>query len=38
MSDIHLTNYRKTNNSKKAITTGIWKYTRHPNYLGELTF
>lgn len=24
-------------NKGKLMTTGLWKYTRHPNYLGEIT-
>ena len=24
-------------NKDKFITSGIWKYSRHPNYLGEIT-
>ena len=37
ISDIQKTNFRKIeNNRDKFITTGLWAYSRHPNYLGEL--
>ncbi|MFH1119709.1 MAG: DUF1295 domain-containing protein [Bacteroidota bacterium] len=36
MGDYQLTRFRKNPlNSGKIITTGLWKYTRHPNYFGE---
>jgi len=38
LADIHLTKHRNSENRRKAITIGIWKYSRHPNYLGEVTF
>jgi steroid 5-alpha reductase family enzyme len=25
-------------NSRQIISTGLWKYSRHPNYLGEILF
>ena len=37
IADTQKTNFRKNNkNRDKFITTGIWKYSRHPNYLGEI--
>ena len=36
-SDMQKTNFRKIEiNRDKFITTGLWAYSRHPNYLGEL--
>jgi len=36
VGDYQLTAFRqKQNNKGKIITTGLWKYTRHPNYFGE---
>lgn len=29
---------RNRKNSQEFITTGLWKYSRHPNYLGEIMF
>ena len=37
ISDNQKTNFRKIESNKdKFITTGLWKYSRHPNYLGEI--
>ena len=37
ISDNQKTNFRKIEyNKDKFITTGLWKYSRHPNYLGEI--
>ena len=37
ISDNQKTNFRKIEDNKdKFITTGLWKYSRHPNYLGEI--
>ena len=37
IADTQKTNFRKNNKNKdKFITTGLWKYSRHPNYLGEI--
>ncbi|NVM43380.1 MAG: DUF1295 domain-containing protein [Candidatus Lokiarchaeota archaeon] len=29
---------RNRENSQEFITTGLWKFSRHPNYLGEVMF
>ena len=37
ISDNQKTNFRKIEDNKdRFITTGLWKYSRHPNYLGEI--
>jgi steroid 5-alpha reductase family enzyme len=38
ISDWQLLQYKKDPAHKgKVITTGLWRYTRHPNYFGEVT-
>jgi len=37
IADIQMRNHRKKNTGK-LIKTGIWLYSRHPNYLGEILF
>jgi len=37
ISDQQLHNFRK-DNPKSIINTGLWKYSRHPNYYGEILF
>lgn len=37
MSDLQLTQFKAEPGSKgKIITTGLWAYSRHPNYFGEI--
>jgi steroid 5-alpha reductase family enzyme len=39
ISDQQLYNFIKTRqNPKENITKGLWKYSRHPNYFGEILF
>ncbi len=39
VSDNQLWNFKKDKlNSGKFIDTGLWKFSRHPNYLGEVLF
>jgi len=38
IADEQLWLFRKNNPEKTFIRSGIWKYSRHPNYLGEISF
>lgn len=37
ISDLQLYKFKyNTNNHNKVLNKGLWKYSRHPNYLGEI--
>jgi steroid 5-alpha reductase family enzyme len=38
ISDEQLIKFRKTSSTKSFINTGLWAVSRHPNYLGEISF
>lgn len=39
VSDINMHKFQKNRTSKdQIIDVGLWKYSRHPNYLGEILF
>jgi len=39
IADQQIYNFIKTRkNEKEIITTGLWRYSRHPNYFGEIMF
>jgi len=39
IADIQLRKFRQSNTDpQKILDTGLWKYSRHPNYFGELSF
>ena len=39
ISDNNMATFRKTRTDKdQIINVGLWKYSRHPNYLGEILF
>ena len=36
VADVQLTRFKRVASNKgKLLTTGLWKYSRHPNYFGE---
>lgn len=37
ISDRQLRNFLKKKNSGEIMKSGLWKYSRHPNYFGEIT-
>ncbi len=38
VGDLQLVRFKKdTGNRGRVVTSGLWKYTRHPNYFGEVT-
>ncbi len=36
VSDVQMQKFRNNKNGQTFIRTGLWKYSRHPNYLGEI--
>ncbi|MFZ9872482.1 MAG: DUF1295 domain-containing protein [Steroidobacteraceae bacterium] len=39
IADVQLIRFRKNpENALKIMKTGLWRYSRHPNYFGEATF
>jgi len=38
VSDLQLHAFNHTKKSGEFITTGLWRYSRHPNYFGEFGF
>jgi steroid 5-alpha reductase family enzyme len=35
IADTQLSNFLKKDNKRAVLSTGLWKYSRHPNYFGE---
>lgn len=38
IADEQMRKFRKGNNKGKNMDSGLWKYSRHPNYFGEISF
>ncbi len=38
IADEQLHRFRKNDNRNTFIQSGLWRYSRHPNYLGEISF
>ena len=37
IADLQLYRFKQSNDSTQFLQTGLWRYSRHPNYFGELT-
>ena len=37
-ADNELIHHRQSDEMSRSIRTGVWRHSRHPNYLGEITF
>ncbi|MBN1416747.1 MAG: DUF1295 domain-containing protein [Bacteroidales bacterium] len=38
VADRQLTNFLRNRKDKAFLSSGLWKYSRHPNYFGEILF
>jgi steroid 5-alpha reductase family enzyme len=38
ISDQQMYNFRKNLSERKTMKSGLWYYSRHPNYFGEILF
>ncbi|MES2620738.1 MAG: DUF1295 domain-containing protein [Bacteroidota bacterium] len=38
IADEQMRSFKKISNPEEFITSGLWKYSRHPNYFGEISF
>jgi steroid 5-alpha reductase family enzyme len=38
IADIQMHEFKRTKKPRDYISTGLWKYSRHPNYFGEVSF
>ncbi|MEO8147851.1 MAG: DUF1295 domain-containing protein [Bacteroidia bacterium] len=38
IADEQMRSFRKNSNENESMENGLWKYSRHPNYLGEILF
>lgn len=36
VSDVQMKKFRESNTKKRVIDTGVWRYSRHPNYFAEI--
>jgi steroid 5-alpha reductase family enzyme len=35
IGDYQLTNFKRTRKQGELLTSGLWRFTRHPNYFGD---
>ncbi len=38
IADKQLSSFKQNQSHQRILSAGLWKYIRHPNYLGEITF